>query len=254
MKLRCIIIDDEYLARQRLLKLLQPYEQITVVAECRNGSEAIKKIHLKEPDLIFLDIQMPDMNGFTVLSMLKKVPYIIFTTAYDQYAIKAFEVNAVDYLLKPFDEDRIDIALKRALQLKKEKRETFIEDKIQKLIKTYESDSSQYLSKISIQNKGREVLIFMDDVIYFQSDGNYIRIITENKTHLYRKTMNSLYETIDDEQFLRIHRSIIIQKVYIEKTIYLGNNKFVFHLKNGKQLISSRSYKAAISGYLSESE
>lgn len=253
MKLRCIIIDDEYLARQRLLKLLEPYENITVVAECRNGAEAIEKIHLKEPDIIFLDIQMPDMNGFEVLTKLNRHPHIIFTTAYDSYAIKAFEVNAVDYLLKPFDEDRIRIALDRAFTLKKEKREAHIEETVRKLIRSYEAKTSKFLSEFKIQHKGREIVIFFDDVIYFKSDGNYVKIVTDQKTHLYRKTIGSIHEAINPEAFLRIHRSLVLKKTYIQDIKYLGNNTYQFQMKNGELLTSSRAYKKEISTYLSGS-
>lgn len=252
MKLRCIIIDDEYLARQRLLKLLESYDQIHIIAECKNGADAIEKIHLKEPDIIFLDIQMPDMNGFEVLSKLKINPHVIFTTAYDSYAIKAFEVNAIDYLLKPFDEERIAIALERAIALKKEKKEGHIEEAVKKLMKAYEAKTSQFLSEFRIQNKGREHIIFTDDIVYFKSDGNYVKIITDNKTHLYRKTIRSIYESIDTEEFLRIHRSIILKKSYIKQTRYLGNNTYEFQLKTGEFLTSSRTYKSEILAYLSE--
>ena len=134
MKLRCLIIDDEFLARQRLLKLLEPYESIVIVGECRNGKDALEKIGIKEPDLIFLDIQMPDMDGFTVYDKIQKKPYVIFTTAYDTYALKAFKINAVDYLLKPFDEDRLGIAIERILEIKKTDQASLLEENIKKLI------------------------------------------------------------------------------------------------------------------------
>lgn len=251
MELRCIIIDDEYLARQRLLKLLESYDEINVVAQCKNGTEAIEKIDVKEPDIIFLDVQMPDMNGFEVLDQLTVHPHVVFTTAYDTYAIKAFEVNAVDYLLKPFDEERMDIALKRVFKLKKEKKEAHIEDTVKKLMQAYEAKKSSFLSEFKIQNKGREITIYIDDIVYFKSDGNYIRIITDEKKFLYRKTISSIHESINPEDFLRIHRSLILKKTYIRDTKYLGNNTYQFQLKNGELLTSSRTYKAEISTYLS---
>lgn len=252
MKLRCIIIDDEYLARQRLLKLLESYDNINIVAECRNGTEAVEKIHLKEPDIIFLDVQMPDMNGFEVLTKLKIQPHIIFTTAYDSYAIQAFEVNAIDYLLKPFDEERFAIALERAFLLKKEQKKTHIEETVKKLMQAYEARTSTFLSEFKIQYKGRKIVIFIDDIIYFKSDGNYVQIVTDTKTHLYRKTIRSIDETINPEEFLRIHRSLILKKTYIQNAKYLGNNIYQFHMKNGEMLTSSRTYKAEISAYLSK--
>ncbi len=249
-----MIIDDEYLARQRLIKLLENFKDILLVGECRNGNEAIEKITLKEPDLIFLDIQMPDMNGFNVISRLQHKPYVIFTTAYDTYALKAFEINAVDYLLKPFDEERLHITLDRVFELKKRKKASNLEDKIKKLISNYESKPSDFLNEIIINEKGRDVGISIDDIIYFKSDGNYVQIITQDKTYLYRITMNALFDNLDTFQFLRIHRSLIVNKVYIKSCRYTSNNEYQLRLKNNKELISSRSYKSSISDYLSTLE
>ncbi|WP_106794031.1 LytTR family DNA-binding domain-containing protein [Aquimarina sp. Aq78] len=254
MRLRYMIIDDEYLARQRLIKLLENFKDILLVGECRNGNEAIEKITLKEPDLIFLDIQMPDMNGFNVISRLQHKPYVIFTTAYDTYALKAFEINAVDYLLKPFDEERLHITLDRVFELKKRKKASNLEDKIKKLISNYESKPSDFLNEIIINEKGRDVGISIDDIIYFKSDGNYVQIITQDKTYLYRITMNALFDSLDTFQFLRIHRSLIVNKVYIKSCRYTSNNEYQLRLKNNKELISSRSYKSSISDYLSTLE
>ena len=203
MKLRCIIIDDEYLARQRMLKLLESFDSILVVGECRNGQDALEKVALKEPDLIFLDIQMPDMDGFTVFDKLQKKPYVIFTTAYDTYALKAFKINAIDYLLKPFDQERLSIAVDRVLSLKKNSHTSNIEDKIKQLLSNYNEEPSSFLTEISISSNGRKTIINIDDVVYFKSDGNYVQITTEEKTHLYRKTMNKLHDCLDNLQFLR---------------------------------------------------
>jgi len=251
MKLRSLIIDDEYLARQRLAKLLENFNEIIVVAECRNGKDALEKIELKEPDLLFLDIQMPDMNGFTMLSKIKQNPYVIFTTAYDQFALKAFEVNAVDYLLKPFDEERLEVAVKRILELKKQKRASLIGQKLKNLLKIHETIDNNFLNEISIVQNGRTKTIFVDDIICFKSDGNYVQIVTDVKTHLHRMTLNALYENLDNSQFLRIHRSIVINKNYINSTTYIGNNEYKFRLKNGDILTSSRSYKSIISEFIS---
>ena len=250
MILRSIIIDDEYLARQRLEKLLDSFDEINVISTCRNGKGAIESVELKEPDLIFLDIQMPDMDGFTVLSKLKQKPYVIFTTAYDQFALKAFEINAVDYLLKPFDEERLKIAIKRILELKQQQKASILEHKLKNLLYSYSTKETDFLTEINIVQNGRTITIFTEDIIYFKSDGNYVQIITSEKTYLYRKTMNTLYDTLDQSQFLRIHRSILINKTYIHSTNYTGNNEYKFKLKNGETLISSRSYKTLISGFI----
>lgn len=249
MKLRCIIVDDEFLARKRLLKLLEAHENIQVVAECRNGNEALEKIALKEPDFIFLDIQMPDMDGFTVYSKLQQKPAVIFTTAYDQYALKAFEINAVDYLLKPFDIDRFNKAVARIIEIQEKKEKSHLEDKVKNLLKTY--NSTQHLSEFDIKTKGRKLTILCDDILYFKSDGNYVLLVTTEKKYLYRITMNKLYEQIDKTQFIRIHRSIVLNKIYIKKGVYTNNNEYRFDLKNGEEYTSSRSFSNQISEYLS---
>ncbi|MEH6537675.1 MAG: response regulator transcription factor [Psychroserpens sp.] len=254
MKLRCLIIDDEFLARQRLLKLLEPFESIVIVGECKNGKDALEKVNIKEPDLIFLDIQMPDMDGFTVYDKLQKKPYVIFTTAYDTYALNAFKINAVDYLLKPFDEDRLAIAIERILEIKKTSKASLLEENIKKLLQNIEEESNQFLTQIPLSIKGRDFSINVDDVIYFKSDGNYVQIITSEKSHLHRQTMNLIHDRLDPSQFLRIHRSIILNKFYIENCIYISNNVYKFKLKNGIEISSSRSFSSQIAHYLSSNK
>ncbi|WP_298761626.1 response regulator transcription factor [uncultured Psychroserpens sp.] len=251
MKLRCLIIDDEFLARQRLLKLLEPFDSILVIGECKNGQDALEKIKLKEPDLIFLDIQMPDMNGFTVYDKIQKKPYVIFTTAYDSYAIKAFKINAVDYLLKPFDEERLTIAIYRILDIKKTNKASKIEGQIKRLLLSLQEESSPFINQIVLSSKGRDTVINIDDVVYFKSDGNYVQLVTSEKSHLYRETMNMLYSQLDLSQFLRIHRSLILNKFYIRKCVYINNNVYKFELKNDLEVLSSRSFSSQISKYLS---
>ncbi|WP_353778573.1 response regulator [Winogradskyella sp. 3972H.M.0a.05] len=252
MRLRYIIVDDEYLARQRLLKLLKPYDNMVMVGECRNGKEALDVIPIKEPDLVFLDIQMPDYNGFEVLSELRVKPYVIFTTAYDAYALKAFEINAVDYLLKPFDEDRLQTSLSRIFELKQQQSASDLEHKIKALIRNYQSNEEAYKVEFSIKERGRLTTIYVDDITYLKSDGNYVKLYTASKTFLYRSTLNTLHETLDPSQFLRIHRSIILNKFYIKQCHYLSNNEYKFLLKDGTVLESSRTYKSIIGAYLNE--
>ncbi|WP_299224902.1 LytTR family DNA-binding domain-containing protein [uncultured Psychroserpens sp.] len=251
MKLRCLIIDDEFLARQRLLNLLKSFENIWVIGECKNGEEAIEKINIKEPDLIFLDIQMPDIDGFTLYSKLQKKPYVIFTTAYDTYAINAFKINAVDYLLKPFDEERLSIAIDRILRIQRTNRASQLEEKIKQLIKNTTQVSSSFITQITLSQRGRNILIPVDDIIYFKSDGNYIKLITNEKSHLYRMTLNNLQTKLDPNQFLRIHRAIILNKFHIRRCIYTNNNVYRFELKNGIEILSSRSFSSQIAVYLS---
>ncbi|MDN5205477.1 LytTR family DNA-binding domain-containing protein [Fulvivirgaceae bacterium BMA10] len=249
--IKAIVVDDEILARKRVFQLLDGEPEIMVIGECRNGEEAIKMIAQKEPDLVFLDIQMPDMDGFTVLSKLKTVnlPYIIFATAFDQYALKAFEVHALDYLLKPFDEDRFGEALKQAKDQIKLKRSSKFNNKLLNLMREFQQEDGVYLKLFSIKEKGRVAQIAADNVLYLEADGNYVVLHTDQATHLYRITMNAIADQLDPEDFLRIHRSYMINRRYILKYKYLNNNEYLFTLKNGQKLISGRTYKGDILNY-----
>ncbi len=250
MKLRCIIVDDEYLARQRLLKLLEEEEDIQVVAECRNGREALEKIELKEPDLVFLDVQMPDIDGFGVLQRLDKLPYVIFTTAYDSYAIKAFDVNAVDYLLKPFDEERLQIALERMFDLKRKEKASELESKIHRLISNYEQEESKFRTQFEIKKNGRIRAIPTEDIEVIHSGGNYLELQTATQKFLYRTTMNTAESELDPEEFIRVHRSLILNRRSIKSCHYLGNSEYRLTLKSGEEFVSGRSYKQAVIGLL----
>ncbi|MCW5517325.1 LytR/AlgR family response regulator transcription factor [Muriicola sp. Z0-33] len=255
MKLRCIIVDDEYLARQRILKLLEDHQDIMVVAECKNGREAIEKIKLKEPDFIFLDIQMPDLDGFSVIEKLDNLPYVIFTTAYESFAIKAFEINAVDYLLKPFDDERIDASIKRMKALKEHEKTAGLKEKLAGLlISLQDENGSETRTFFEIKKNGRILKIRTEDIIYIQSEGNYLELFTEKNKFLYRSTMNAIEAELSDQLFVRIHRSLIVNKVYIGSCFYLKNSEYKVVLKNGTTLLSGRSYKDNIISYLEEAK
>ncbi len=254
MKLRCIIIDDEYLARQRLVKLLAEETDVVIVAECKNGAEALEKIGLKEPDLIFLDVQMPDMNGFAVLQKLKKLPYVIFTTAYDTYALKAFEINAVDYLLKPFDEERLRIAIQRMFELKRKEKASVLEAKIQQLLNTLSEEEDTYRTSFEIKKNGRILSVRTEDIVSIRSSGNYVELFTEGKKYLFRATMNTVEGELDLSTFLRVHRSVILNKHYIQSCTYMGNSEYKLLLKTGSEVVSGRSYKEKIITFLNQSE
>ncbi len=252
MKLRCIIIDDEYLARRRLAKLLEEEKDILIVAECKNGKEALEKIALKEPDLIFLDVQMPDMDGFAVLQKLKKLPFVIFTTAYDRYALKAFEINAVDYLLKPFDEDRLRIALQRMFELKRKEKASVLEAKIQQLLHTLSEKEDTHRTSFEIKKNGRLLSVLTEDIVSIRSSGNYVELLTEGKKYLFRATMNAVEEELDPATFLRVHRAVILNKLYIWSCTYMGNSEYKLRLKTGTEVISGRSYKKHLVQFLND--
>ncbi|RDY59760.1 LytR/AlgR family response regulator transcription factor [Flagellimonas nanhaiensis] len=253
MQLRCIIIDDEYLARQRIIKLLEKHRNILVVAECRNGKEAIERIQLKEPDFVFLDIQMPDFDGFAVLQKLQKIPYVIFTTAYDSFALKAFEINAVDYLLKPFDQERLDASIDRMQEIKKTNKAYELGEKLSGLFKEIKQIKDvDHRTDFTIKKNGRLLRISTEDVIFLKSEGNYLELHTDSAKHLYRATISAMEKELSAGEFLRVHRSLILSKRYIQSCRYMGNSYYKIRLKTGLEFTSGRSYKANIVSYLEE--
>ncbi|MDW3193792.1 MAG: LytTR family DNA-binding domain-containing protein [Cytophagales bacterium] len=254
MTIRALVIDDEFLARQRVIKLLETHDQIKVLGEAKNGQEAVDLIRLKQPDLLFLDVQMPDFDGFEVIKRIQGVqmPYIIFTTAYDQYAIKAFDIHALDYLLKPIDEERFQASIRKVATHFQSQRTTDFNKELLKMIQTFHR-SDQFLDHLIITDRGREFEVDLDEVLYFEANGNYVNLFTQNKTHLYRTTMNALAEQLNPEEFIRIHRSLILNKRYIGKCTYTSNNEYRFTLKNGQELASGRSFKQDVMVYLNQS-
>ena len=255
MRLRGIIVDDEYLARQRLLNLLKDVGEVDIVAECRNGKEAVERIRLKKPDFVFLDIQMPDMDGFQVLDHLDNIPYVIFTTAYDSFALKAFEINAVDYLLKPFDEERLLSSVERMIDLKKNERAISLEEKLKKLLRDYRAEQlSEYRTYFEIKKNGRLLKIPTDGIVFIKSEGNYLELHSDQGKFLYRETMNTIEAELSPIQFLRIHRSLLINKIYMSKCTYRGNAEYKIEMKTGASFISGRSYKEKVQQYLAESD
>ena len=248
--IKAVIVDDEFLARQRVLKLLEEYDQIKVIGEAKNGTQAVEIIDLKVPDLVFLDVQMPDFDGFEVITKLKHRPYIVFTTAYDQYAIQAFNIHALDYLLKPIDAERFEDSIKKVEAYFKIKRSSEFSDQLMKMVKDFQRPSSQFLTLIKITDRGREHDVDLDDVLYIEATGNYVTLHQQEGQHLYRTPLSNIETQLNPKDFLRIHRSIIINKNYVRKCVYTNNNEYEFVMKNDKILFSGRSYKDEIVAYL----
>lgn len=254
--IRTLVVDDEPLARQRVVSLLKNYPEIQMIGECRNGEEAIEAINSKKPDLIFLDIEMPGMDGFGVVSNidLNYKPFIIFATAYNQYALKAFNIHAIDYLLKPFDDDRFDEALKLAEQQIKLKNSSNFNEKLLRLISEFNAEPEEYIRQFKIKLRGREKFIKTEDLHFIEAEGNYLMLHHENGRDLFRSTMSSVEKELNPNRFLRIHRSYFVNTIYVKDIRYISNNEYKVTLKNGKEIVSGRSYKEAIKSYLSLSE
>ncbi len=246
--IRAIIVDDEVLGRSRIRKLLSGYDHVSLVGEGKNGQEAVKLIEDYRPDLAFMDVEMPDKDGFQVLKTLDESawPFVIFVTAHDRFALKAFDVKAVDYLLKPFDDVRFERALNSATEQIKMKDESLLNAQLIRIMDDYRMKVQGNPYIISIKDRGREHKINIYDIVYIEADGNYLKLQLEKERHLLRATMQQMQEELDQNCFLRIHRSVIVNVNYLKVKTYKGNNEYVFKLRNGMDFISGRSFKEDI--------
>lgn len=256
LQIRTLVVDDEPLARQRVVSLLKNYPEILVIGESRNGEEAIADINSKKPDLIFLDIEMPGTDGFGVVSNidLNYKPFIIFATAYNQYALKAFNIHAIDYLLKPFDDERFDEALQIAKEQIKQRHSSQFNEKLIKLINEFNTEPEKYVRQFKIKLRGREKFIPTESIYYIEAEGNYLMLHHENGRDLFRSTMAAVEKELNPNQFLRIHRSYFVNTYYMKNIRYISNNEYKVSLKDGKEIVSGRSYKDLIKSYLSIAE
>ncbi|MCB9169654.1 MAG: response regulator transcription factor [Flavobacteriales bacterium] len=253
-QIRTIIVDDEPIARGRIARLLDQDPEIELVGECRNGQEAVEAVTKHRPDLLFLDVQMPHMNGFEVVQRIprERMPFIVFVTAHDQYALKAFDVNAVDYLLKPYDDERFFSSLGKAKKFMEMNVNSKLTDKLMGLFREHMQAQSEYTEVFTIRDKGREHKVHVDDIVYLRAEGNYLCLQQKEKHHLYRMTMNAVESELDPSRFLRIHRSYIVNQAHVRNTRYSGNNEFIFTMANGERIVSGRSYKETIAKALEE--
>lgn len=242
--IRALIVDDEPLARTIVRKMLERHNEVEILAECENGIEAIEQIESKKPDLVFLDVQMPEVDGFAVIRAVEPgcLPHIIFVTAYDRYALKAFEVHALDYLLKPFDEDRFEAALDRArIQIGSERNED-LGRRLLALVAERES-RPEYLDRVIIKAGGRVIFLKTEEVDWIEAQGNYVALHTGKDKHLFRSSLNSLELQLDPKRFRRIHRSTIVNVDSIRElqSGFRGDYRVV--LRNGAELKLSHRFR-----------
>lgn len=234
---KIIIIDDEPLARSIVLEYLQNYPDLEVVAECNDGFQGVKAIMLHKPDLIFLDIQMPKINGFEMLELLDHTPSVIFTTAFDEYAIKAFEANAIDYLLKPFSQERFDNAIEK---WKNKQVSNEVVNPIQTLIENPTKQPDEK-NRIVVKNGSDIRIVPTQDVMYIEAYDDYVKIFTKDTYYLKKKTMNYYEQVLDSSKFFRTHRSFIINLQELTRVEPLEKNTYIALLKNGKKIPLSRN-------------
>lgn len=239
-----IIVDDEPLAREGMRLLLDCDPEIRVVAECKNGGEAIEAIRAHRPDLAFLDIQMPVMTGFEVLAALspEELPATVFVTAYDQYALRAFEVHALDYLLKPYDDERFFDALRTAKNQLRLAAVSALSERLLALLKTYEPPRKQ-VSRLAIKSSGRVVFLEVDEIDWIEAADYYVELHVGKDVHLHRQTMSSLEKQLDPATFVRIHRSAIVNKARIRELRHQGRRDLVVVLSCGVELKVARSHR-----------
>jgi len=252
--MRVVIVDDEPLARRGVRARLVAAPDMRVVAECATGGEAVTAIQALAPDLVFLDIQMPDVNGFEVLRRLpaQKMPLVVFLTAYDRYALEAFEAQALDYLLKPIDDARFMRAIERARLLSASHRLPEIERRIRELLETLQETESRppYRTHMTVKTGRRVTIVNVMDIDWVGAGGDYVTLHVGEKDYLMRHTISSLERELDPERFLRIHRSTIVQTSRIAELQTLDNGEFLVRLRNGKELRASRSYSQRLEEWL----
>jgi two-component system LytT family response regulator len=234
-KIRAIIVDDEELSRAVLRELIAPHADIEIVAECANGFEAVKAVNELHPDLVFLDIQMPKLDGFEVLDLIGTDHVVIFVTAYDQYALRAFEVHAVDYLLKPFGAERFEAALTRARQ-RMEQHQPVPPD-----LATAARAPGQHADRIVLRDGSDVHIIPISKLDYAEAQDDYVALASEGKKRLKQQTISSLKQSLDPTRFLRIHRSYILNLDRLKKLEPYGKDTHVAILTDGTRLPVSRS-------------
>lgn len=233
---KIIIIDDEAAGRQLLREYLEDFPDLIVIGEANNGVDAIRLIREFKPDLIFLDIQMPGLNGFDVLTRLDEMPLVIFSTAYDKYALKAFEVHALDYLLKPYTRDRFSIAVQKALNSLQNNLNS-----VQSLTESLLTPESTYPEKILVQIGAKLVTVDLAEVIWIDAEGDYSKLITSKQRYLSNYGLGALEKKLDPRRFIRVHRSAIINLAFVQE-IQKQISSYDVILQNGDVVRVSRGY------------
>jgi two-component system LytT family response regulator len=258
-KIRAIIVDDEKPARRRLRELLEKQPEITIVAECSNGAQAAPLIRALQPDLLLLDIQMPGLDGFGVVEEIgaAQMPATIFVTAYDQYALKAFEVSALDYLLKPFSDERFERSLARVLSFVRTSRREELNHRILSLLDQIQpkqpTNTGAPLDCLMIKNGGRLLFLRVEEIDWIEAAGVYVQVHTADKTWLHRISLGELEAKLEPRRFLRIHRSTIVNWQRIRELRPHSHGDYLVALHDGTELKLSRSYRQKVEAILGQS-
>jgi two-component system LytT family response regulator len=268
-RLKTIVVDDESLARRLMLSILQDIPEIDVVAECSNGREAVRAVLELEPDLMFLDIRMPGLNGFEVIKKIQPelLPMVIFCTAFERFALDAFDVHAVDYIVKPLDDERLHLAVKRALvryreNLNSTEGKSSLLGAIDSITGKFEEKQTlperernspprmETEQKITIKDRDSIKLIKTDNIDWVDAAGDYMCVHAEGETHIMRCTMKQLLEELDASTFKRVHRSTIVNLNSIEEVIPHTKGEYFLQIENGERIKVSRNYRSTIKAFL----
>jgi len=250
-RIRTLIVDDEPIARARVLSLLREEPDVDVVGECGSGTQAVSAIKATSPDLVFLDVQMPEMDGFEVARVLgpERMPALVFVTAFDQYALQAFECHALDYLLKPFSAQRFKSALSHARQQLAQRQATTIGRQLLEILPDMRP-REPVRDRLVVRSSGRVYFVRIADIDWCEAAGNYVSLHVDQESHLTRETMSRLESQLDSRQFVRIHRSTIVNVDRVQELRSSFNGEHVLLLRDGTRLTLSRGYRDALQARL----
>jgi two-component system LytT family response regulator len=242
MNIRTLIVDDEPLARQRLKRFLEPASDIQLLTECGDGKAAVAAIQEYEPDLVFLDVQMPHLSGFEVLSAVgvERMPIVIFVTAFDAFALQAFEAQALDYLLKPFGQDRVQKALERARTFLEGNAKKSFQDHLAGLLRT--TEASRHAARVLVRNGDRMLVVGAAEIDWVEAYGDYVRLHVDRQAHLLRSTLTDMEQRLKPEGFARIHRSRLVNLERIKEFITVSPTELLVVLKNDVRLNASPTF------------
>ena len=253
-KIKVLIVDDETLGRKMVRQMLNTFADVEIVGECKNGEEAIGKTKALNPNLIFLDVQMPKVDGFSFLEKIadEKQPAVIFVTAYDEYALRAFEVNACDYLLKPYNQDRFNQAFERGVKQIQNKNTNEINEQL-RLFLSENKQPEKFIERFIIKKDGRVFFIKADELLWIEAEGNYVMMHTKSDKHIFREAISHLSEKLNPRRFQRIGRSTIVNLDFVQEMQpwFRGNYKVI--LKDGTELKLSPHYRKNVSDYFAGS-
>lgn len=245
--IRAVIVDDEPLGRTVVREMLRGEAEIEIVGEAANGHEALELLSQTRPDLLFLDVQMPEVDGFDVLGALDTLPLVIFVTAYDQYAVRAFEVHALDYVLKPFDRERFGQAVQRAKEQLKLAQHHAINERILALLEAQKSQTP-YLERLVIKDQGRVFFLKTAELDWVEAEGNYVKLHARQTVYWLRETLSNLEAQLDPQRFARIHRSHLVNLDRIRELQPWSHGEYHVLLHDGTQLTLSRNYRERLHG------